>query len=87
MTHGGLTGLVHGAEASPEELVISLERMTAIEEIDQVGGTITVQAGAPLQRVQEAANEVGLQFPLDLGARGSCTIGGNIANLMLAVSG
>ncbi|MBT2771300.1 FAD-binding oxidoreductase [Halomonas sp. ISL-60] len=79
VTHGGLTGLVHGAEASPAELVISLERMTAIEEIDQVGGTLTVQAGAPLQRVQEAAKEVGLQFPLDLGARGSCTIGGNIA--------
>ncbi|MDQ7732881.1 FAD-binding oxidoreductase [Halomonas sp. SpR1] len=79
VTHGGLTGLVHGAEASPAELVISLERMSAIEEIDQVGGTLTVQAGAPLQRVQEAAKEVGLQFPLDLGARGSCTIGGNIA--------
>ncbi|WGI26057.1 FAD-binding oxidoreductase [Halomonas alkaliantarctica] len=79
VTHGGLTGLVHGAEASPDELVISLERLTAIEEIDQVGGTLTVQAGAPLQRVQEAAKEVGLQFPLDLGARGSCTIGGNIA--------
>lgn len=79
VTHGGLTGLVHGAEASPDELAISLERMTAIEEIDQVGGTLTVQAGAPLQRVQEAAKEVGLQFPLDLGARGSCTIGGNIA--------
>jgi len=79
VTHGGLTGLVHGAEASPDELVISLERLTAIEEIDQVGGTLTVQAGAPLQRVQEVAKEVGLQFPLDLGARGSCTIGGNIA--------
>ncbi|MEL7965219.1 FAD/FMN-containing dehydrogenase [Halomonas alkaliantarctica] len=79
VTHGGLTGLVHGAEASSDELVISLERLTAIEEIDQVGGTLTVQAGAPLQRVQEAAKEVGLQFPLDLGARGSCTIGGNIA--------
>lgn len=79
VTHGGLTGLVHGAEARPDELVISLERMTAIEEIDPIGGTLTVQAGAPLQRVQEAAKEVGLQFPLDLGARGSCTIGGNIA--------
>ncbi|CAN0552004.1 unnamed protein product [Ectocarpus sp. 12 AP-2014] len=79
VTHGGLTGLVHGAEARPDELVISLERMSAIEEIDQVGGTLTVQAGSPLQLVQEAAKEVGLQFPLDLGARGSCTIGGNIA--------
>jgi len=79
VTHGGLTGLVHGAEADADELVISLERMTAIEALDPVGGTLTVQAGAPLQAVQEAAMEAGMQFPLDLGARGSCTIGGNIA--------
>ncbi|WP_163557257.1 FAD-binding oxidoreductase [Halomonas sp. NO4] len=79
VTHGGLTGLVHGGEASPEELAISLERLTAIEALDPIGGTMTVQAGVPLQRVQEAAEAEGLQFPLDLGARGSCTIGGNIA--------
>lgn len=79
VTHGGLTGLVHGAEAGPDELVVSLERMNAIEAVDPVGSTLTAQAGVPLQRVQEAAEEVGLKFPLDLGARGSCTIGGNIA--------
>ncbi|MBD3895047.1 FAD-binding oxidoreductase [Halomonas sp. ML-15] len=79
VTHGGLTGLVHGAEAADHELVISLERMTDIEALDPVGATLTVQAGAPLQRVQEAAEAAGLQFALDLGARGSCTIGGNIA--------
>ncbi|MEQ5821786.1 FAD-binding oxidoreductase [Halomonas sp. SCS19] len=79
VTHGGLTGLVHGAEAAPDELALSLERLAAIEEIDPVAGTITVQAGAPLQKVQEAAREVGMQFALDLGARGSCSIGGNIA--------
>ncbi|MDX5433192.1 MAG: FAD-binding oxidoreductase [Halomonas sp.] len=79
VTHGGLTGLVHGGEAAPDELVISLERMNAIESIDPVGGTMTVLAGTPLQRVQEAAAAHGLQFALDLGARGSCTIGGNIA--------
>ncbi|MFI0472220.1 FAD-binding oxidoreductase [Halomonas sp. HMF6819] len=79
VTHGGLTGLVHGTQTSPDDLVISLERMTAIESVDPVGGTLTVQAGTPLQRVQEAAQDAGLQFPLDLGARGSCTIGGNIA--------
>lgn len=79
VTHGGLTGLVHGAEATSEELAISLERMNAIEAVDTVGGTMTVQAGAALQKVQEAADAVDRQFALDLGARGSCTIGGNIA--------
>ncbi|MDR9439687.1 MAG: FAD-binding oxidoreductase [Halomonas sp.] len=79
VTHGGLTGLVHGTEAGPDELVVSLERMTAIEAVDPVSATLTVQAGAPLQSVQLAAEAVGLQFALDLGARGSCTVGGNIA--------
>lgn len=79
VTHGGLTGVVHGGIASPDELVVSLELMNQIEEIDAVGSTMQVQAGVTLQRVQEAAQEIDMQFPLDLGARGSCTIGGNIA--------
>lgn len=79
VTHGGMTGIVHGGVATPEELVVSLELMNQIEEIDSVGSTIQVQAGVTLQRVQEAAEEIDMQFPLDLGARGSCTIGGNIA--------
>lgn len=79
VTHGGLTGLVHGADARPEDLVLSTERMTAIETIDPVDRTATVQAGVPLQVLQEAVAEHDLIFPLDLGARGSCRIGGNLA--------
>ncbi|MBS9402444.1 FAD-binding oxidoreductase [Halomonas sp. TRM85114] len=79
VAHGGLTGLVQGADVDPDELAISLERLTTIEHVDTIGATLTVQAGVPLQAVQEAAEAVGLQFALDLGARGSCTIGGNIA--------
>ena len=76
---GGLTGLAGGACCRAEDVAISLERMNAIEEIDPVSGTITVQAGAILQAVQDAADAAGLLFALDLGARGSCTIGGNLA--------
>jgi FAD/FMN-containing dehydrogenase len=79
VTHGGLTGVVEGVAASEQELVVSLERMNAIEEIDTVGRTAIVQAGAVLQAVQEAVAAKELYFPLDLGARGSCTIGGNVA--------
>ena len=53
--------------------------MTAIEAIDPVGRTATVQAGVTLLRLQEAAAAHGLAVPIDLGARGSCTIGGNVA--------
>ena len=79
VTHGGLTGLVGGARASADDIVLSMERMTGLEPIDVVNRTVTVKAGVPLQKVHEAAAEVDLLFPLDLGARGSCTIGGNIA--------
>jgi FAD/FMN-containing dehydrogenase len=79
VTHGGLTGLVHGADAGPEELVLSTERMTAIEAIDPLGRTVRVQAGVPLATLQDAVAEHDLIFPLDLGARGSCRIGGNLA--------
>lgn len=75
----GMTGLVGGSLAGPHEIALSLERMNRIEEIDRVSQTMTVQAGTPLQVIQEAAEAHGLLFPLDLGARGSATIGGNIA--------
>ncbi|WP_347556456.1 FAD-binding oxidoreductase [Robbsia sp. KACC 23696] len=79
VTQGGLSGLAGGANLLGGEVALSLERMQAIEEIDAVSGTIRVQAGAILQRVQEAAEAANLMMPLDLGARGSCTIGGNLA--------
>jgi FAD/FMN-containing dehydrogenase len=79
VTQGGLTGLVGGANLRDGELALSLERMNHIVESDRTSSTMTVEAGTPLQVVQEAALNAGLYFPLDLGARGSCTIGGNLA--------
>jgi FAD/FMN-containing dehydrogenase len=76
---GGGTGPVAGAEPTAETIAISLERMNRIESIDPVNATCIVQAGTCLQTLQEAVLEHQLLFPLDLGARGSCTIGGNIA--------
>lgn len=79
VTHGGMTGLVGGAKAGPDEIALSLERMKDVDPVDSVNRTITVQAGVALQTVHEAAENAGLLFPLDLGARGSATIGGTIA--------
>ncbi len=75
---GGRTGLVEGTFAD-DSVALSLDRMNRIEEIDADGATMTVEAGCVLQTVCEAADDRGLFFPLDLGARGSATIGGNIA--------
>ena len=74
---GGLTGLVQGSVAGEGEIGLSLERMNRIESIDALGRTMLVEAGATLQQIQEAAEREGLMFPLDLGARGSASIGGN----------
>ncbi len=79
VTHGGLTGLVQGADSTVEDIVISVELMNEIEEVDTANRTMTVQSGCRLQAIQEAAGDAGMQFTLDLGARGSCTIGGNVA--------
>src|SRR5207248_2746635 len=75
---GGKTGLVEGANADGV-FALSLERMNRIEDIDSAGGTMTVEAGCILQTIQETADAHGFFFPLDLGARGSATIGGNIS--------
>lgn len=79
VTHGGCTGVAGGAYAVDGEINLSLERMNAIEEIDPIGQTATVQAGAPLEAVQDALAEEGLLYPIDLGSRGTATIGGTIA--------
>jgi FAD/FMN-containing dehydrogenase len=77
--HGGLTGLVGGGAAAESELILSLEALSRIESVDLAGRTMRVEAGVTLQRVQEEAERFNLMFPLDLGARGSATIGGNIS--------
>jgi len=77
--HGGLSGCCQGAKTSANKVVISLERMDKIETIDHIGMTATIEAGATLENVQNEINENGFYFPLDLGARGSCMIGGNVA--------
>lgn len=78
---GGNTGLVGGGvpDASGQQVVLSLERMRGVRDVDPDAGTITVEAGAVLHSVQEAAREAGRLFPLSLGSEGSCTVGGTIS--------
>lgn len=79
VVQGGMTGLVGGAVPARGEIALSLERMVGIEEIDSVCATMTVLAGTPLQTIHDAAKATGLLYGVDLGSRGSCTIGGNVA--------
>ncbi len=76
---GGMTGLSGGATPQTGEWALSLERLNGIVDLDPDGMTITVGAGTPLATVQDRAADIGLRFPLDLGARGSCLAGGIVA--------
>ena len=75
---GGNTGMVGGATA-PEDgsaLVLSLRRMNRIRSIDSDNRIAITEAGVILAILHDAAHEIGMRFPLTLGARGSCTVGG-----------
>ncbi len=76
---GGRTGLAGAANALNLELVISLEKMNQILGIDPINMSITAEAGVIIETLQKAAKEAGLFYPVDLAAKGSCHLGGNIA--------
>ncbi len=76
---GGRTGLSGGAVAASGELVVSFERMNRVLGFDAVDRILTVQPGLALEALQRAACEHELIYPVDFAARGSCSIGGNIA--------
>src|SRR5699024_6268934 len=78
---GGNTSYMGGAtpDDSGHQVAVWLERMNRIRDIDTANCTLTAEAGCVLARVQTAADESGLLFPLSLGAEGSCHIGGNLS--------
>lgn len=76
---GGRTGLAAGAVAKDGELVLSLERMRRMDEVDRLGATVRVQAGAITAAVHEHVRPFGLTWPVDFASKGSSHVGGNIA--------
>jgi glycolate oxidase subunit GlcD len=76
---GGRTGLCAGAVASEGEVILSLAKMNRILKVDTVGMSIEAEAGVTTEALQMAARDAGMFFPLDLAAKGSCHIGGNVA--------
>ncbi|ORZ35810.1 hypothetical protein BCR44DRAFT_118124 [Catenaria anguillulae PL171] len=76
---GGNTGLVGGSVPVFDEIVLNLANMNKIRSFDAVSGVITVDAGCILEVVDDHLRTFGHMMPLDLGAKGSCQIGGNLA--------
>lgn len=76
---GGNTGLVGGSVPVFDEIIVSLSNMRRIRHFDQVSGVLTVDAGVILENADAYLSERQHIFPLDLGAKGSCQIGGNVS--------
>jgi FAD/FMN-containing dehydrogenase len=75
---GGNTGMAAGATpaADGSAILLSMRRMNRIRSISAENRIAVVEAGVILATLHDAAHEAGMRFPLTLGARGSCTIGG-----------
>jgi len=76
---GGNTGMVGGSVPLAGEVVLSLRRLDRIWPVDRLAAQVTAGAGVVLADLHSAADQAGLEFGVDLGARDSCTVGGMVA--------
>jgi D-2-hydroxyglutarate dehydrogenase len=76
---GGNTGLVGGSVPVHDEVLLSLSRMNRVLAFNESSSIVTVDAGVVLQQLEEHLLPLGRTVPLDLGAKGSCQIGGNVS--------
>ncbi|KAJ6801016.1 putative D-2-hydroxyglutarate dehydrogenase, mitochondrial [Iris pallida] len=76
---GGNTGLVGGSVPVYDEIIVNLASMDKIISLDKVSGIITCEAGCILENLSSFLGNEGFIMPLDLGAKGSCQIGGNVS--------
>ncbi|CAH2004346.1 unnamed protein product [Acanthoscelides obtectus] len=76
---GGNTDVVGASVPVFDEIVVSTELMNEIIDLDENSGVIICQAGCVLENIDKKLEGSGLMVPLDLGAKGSCHIGGNVA--------
>ncbi|KAJ8764438.1 hypothetical protein K2173_006178 [Erythroxylum novogranatense] len=76
---GGNTGLVGGSVPVFDEVIINMGSMNSIVAFDKVSGILVCEAGCILENLISFLDNQGFIMPLDLGAKGSCQIGGNVS--------
>lgn len=76
---GGGTGLSGGSLPVAGGIVLSMRRFNRIIEIDRQNLQATVEPGVITQKFQEEVEAAGLSYPPDPASKGSCFIGGNVA--------
>lgn len=74
---GGNTGLVGGSVPVFDEIVVSMRRFNKIENFDPISGVLSCESGCVLEKLNDELKQHNYEVPLDLGAKGSCHIGGN----------
>jgi len=76
---GGNTGLVGGSVPVFDEVVVSTQLMNQVISLDKIAGIMVCQSGCVLEWLDDHLADQDLMMPLDLGAKGSCQIGGNVS--------
>ena len=75
----GKTSLVGGSIPVKDEIIISMGRLNKIHDFNSYSSIVTCDAGCILQDVESYVNKKDYILPMDLGAKGSCQVGGNIS--------
>jgi FAD/FMN-containing dehydrogenase len=76
--------LVGGSVPVFDEVILSLSRMSTILALDEYSGIVTCESGVILEVLNTYLEERGFVMPLDLGAKGSCQVGGNVSTKYVA---
>lgn len=71
--------IIGGSNPVHDEIILNLSNLSQIRSFDPVSGIFVADAGVILEVADNYLAEQGFIFPLDLGAKGSCHIGGNVA--------
>lgn len=76
---GGNTGLVGGSVPVFDEIILNLANLNNVRSFEAVSGIIVAESGCILETLNHYLQPHGYIMPIDLGAKGSCQIGGNLA--------
>ncbi len=78
---GGNTSLVGGSvpRNNKNEIIINLSKLNKVRKIDLVSNRIIVESGCILDTIKNKLLKYQLEFPLSMGSKGNCQIGGNIS--------
>ncbi len=78
---GGNTGLVGGSVPRKDkgEIVLNLKKMNNVRKINLTDNSVEIESGCILEDLKKKLEEYNMEFPLNMGSKGSCQVGGNIA--------